>query len=197
LEEINVVVSGAPLKSTVDEVTKLAPLTVKTKPVLPAEVEVGLRELVVGTEFIAVVTVNVCAFDVPPPGVGFTTVTLEVPTVVTSAAVIIAVSVELETKVVARDEPFHSTTEPDTKFVPLTVRVKSELPAEVEVGFSESLVGTGLLIVNVSTFEVPPPGVGFTTVTGRLPPVARSEARIFAVSVVLEMKLVVRLKPSH
>ena len=67
--------------------------------------------------------VNVSAFDVPPPGVGFTTVTDAVPTAATLAAGTIAVSCVEETNVVTRAEPFHLTVEVATMLVPLTVRV--------------------------------------------------------------------------
>jgi len=50
--------------------------------------------------------VNVCAFDVPPPGAGFTTVTSAVPAVATFAAGTIAVSFVEETKVVVKAVPF-------------------------------------------------------------------------------------------
>ena len=73
--------------------------------------------------------VNVCAFEVPPPSVGFTTVMLAVPGAAISATVIVAVSCVGETKVVVRAEPFQSTTELETKLVPFTVRVKLVPPA--------------------------------------------------------------------
>jgi hypothetical protein len=50
--------------------------------------------------------VNVCAFEVPPPGAGFTTVIGAVPTVATLAAGTMAVSLIEETNVVVRGEPF-------------------------------------------------------------------------------------------
>jgi len=50
--------------------------------------------------------VKVCAFEVPPPGVGFTTVTDAVPTAATFAAGTMAVSLIEETNVVTRAEPF-------------------------------------------------------------------------------------------
>jgi len=56
------------------------------------------------------------------------------PAARTSAAVIVAVRVVDETKVVPRAEPFSSRRKPETKFVPKTVRVKDELPAVVDVG---------------------------------------------------------------
>jgi hypothetical protein len=94
-------------------------------------------------------TVNVCAFDVPPPGTGFTTVTAAVPVAFTSAARIVAVIVVLEIKVVTRGEPFQSTIALETKLEPFTVMVKSELPAKVEVGVMEVVAGMGFIIVNV------------------------------------------------
>lgn len=60
-----------------------------------------------------------------------------------------AVTVELETKVVALATPLKFTTEPETKFVPFTVSVKPELPAVVEVGLIEVVVGTGFVMLAV------------------------------------------------
>jgi hypothetical protein len=82
------------------------------------------------------------------------------------------------------------------KFVPVTVSVKSELPAGIEVGIIETIDGRGFgvitaVIVNVCAFEVPPPGAGFTTTIFAVPAVATLELEISAVSVVLEMKVVV------
>ena len=45
--------------------------------------------------------------EVPPPGGGFNTVTLNVPGLLRSEAEITAVSVVLLTKVVGREPPFH------------------------------------------------------------------------------------------
>jgi hypothetical protein len=50
----------------------------------------------------------------------------------------------------------------------------------------------GLSIVNVTAFEVPPPGAGVTTVTEAVPPVARSAGGIVACNSVLETKEVAR-----
>ena len=156
-------------------------------PELPADVEVGEIAISAGVGFCGVVIVNVCAFDVPPPGVGFTTVTETVPVAFTSAARIAAVTCVEETNVVVLAEPFQFTTDPETKFVPSTVSVKSELPAEVEVGLIEVVVGTGLLIVNVRAAEVPPPGAGVTTSTEAVPAVAMSIAGTMAVSSPVEI----------
>jgi len=60
-----------------------------------------------------------------------------------SAAVMDAVSCVLLTYVVARFEPFHRTTEPLTKFVPLTVSVKAGPPGVAEGGLSPVMAGLG------------------------------------------------------
>jgi hypothetical protein len=54
-----------------------------------------------------------------------------------------AVSCVAELKVVVSAEPFHTTVSPDTKFVPLTVRVNPEPPAVTLAGDSEPTVGAG------------------------------------------------------
>src|SRR6266404_2788590 len=81
------------------------------------------------------------------------------------------------------------------KFVPVAVRVNTAPPAPTLVGEIELSVGAGLLIVNVCALEAPPPGVGLKTVTGAVPAVAMSFARIWAWSWVLLTKVVVRLVP--
>jgi hypothetical protein len=92
--------------------------------------------------------VNVCALDVPPPGVGFTTVIAAVPGVAIRAAVTVAVSCVEETNVVASVVAFHFTVEVETKFVPVTLKVNCGSPAVAQVGLIEVMVGTGLLMVN-------------------------------------------------
>jgi hypothetical protein len=195
VDEANVVVASTPLKLTTESATKFVPFTVSVKSGPPAAVEVGVKEVVVGTGFVVAVTVNVCALEVPPPGVGFVTVIDAVPVASTSEARIVASSVELEMNVVERDEPFQLTLEPDTKLVPVTVSVKSGLPAAVEVGLREVVVGTGFRIVNVCALEVPPPGGKFVTVTGKVPAVVMSLAGTVAVTSFAETNVVLAAIP--
>ena len=115
--------------------------------------------------------VNVCALDVPPPGLGFTTVIDAVPEVATKEAGTVAVSCVEETKLVARDAPFQFTVEVETNLVPFTVKVKSALPAVVQVGLIEVVVGTGLLIVRVSAALPVPPALVALMVTLYIPAV--------------------------
>src|SRR5947209_7775892 len=90
--------------------------------------------------------VDVTIHDVPPPGVGEKTVRDAVPAVAMSPAVIAACNWVLLTNVVVRAAPFQRTTDPLTKFVPFTVRVKAAAPAVALPGVSEPIVGTGLLM---------------------------------------------------
>ena len=79
-------------------------------------------------------------------------------------------------------ELFHFTTEPLTKLVPFTVRVKAGCPAVLLVGERLVVVGTGTgSMVNVCAFDKPP-GVGLNTVTLAVPTEAMPEAGIDAVS---------------
>ena len=101
------------------------------------------------------------------------------------------------TNVVVRLDPFQSTTAPRTKPVPFTVSVKAGPPRVLLFGVSEVSVGTGLLMLKVAAFDVPPPGVGLNTVTCAVPPVAISAAVMAAVTWAPLTKVVVRLKPFH
>jgi len=139
--------------------------------------------------------VNVCALDVPPPGLGLTTVIDAVPAVATRDAGTVAASWVEETKLVARGAPFQFTVEVETKLVPFTVKMKSALPAAIQVGLIEVVVGTGLLIVNVTEFDVPPAGGGLTTVMDAVPAVATFAAGTMAVSLIEDTNVVVRSQP--
>jgi hypothetical protein len=88
--------------------------------------------------------------------------------------------------------PFHFTTEVVMKPEPFTVSVKAGPPAVALAGEREVTVGVGFLIVNVSGFDAPPPGPGFVTITGTVPAVARSVAGIWAVTLMLLTKVVLR-----
>jgi hypothetical protein len=79
--------------------------------------------------------------------------------------------------------------------VPFTVKVKPPLPAVTQVGLIDVVVGTGLLMVNVTAFDVPPPGAGFTTVVAAVPALATKLAGTVAVSWVEETNVVVKAVP--
>src|SRR2546428_12265582 len=79
-------------------------------------------------------TTKLTELDVPPPGGGLNTVTRAIPAMATSVAGIAALNCVAETYVVARSCPFHRTTEPVTKFVPVTVSVNPGPTATACVG---------------------------------------------------------------
>jgi hypothetical protein len=125
---------------TVEEGTKFVPVTVSVNAALPTRAELGLRAETVGA---GLFVVNVSALEVPPPGAGVKTVTIAVPTVAISGAVIAACRLVPETKVVVRGEPFQRTTEEEVKLEPVTVRVKAAEPAKAEVGLTAVTEGAG------------------------------------------------------
>src|SRR4029077_15818651 len=94
---------------------------------------------------------NITAFDVPPHG--FTTVIDAVPGLAMREADTVAVSCVEETNVVVSAAPFQFTIEVEMKFMPLTVNVNCGSPAAAQVGLSELMVGTAL-IVNVAAPDV-------------------------------------------
>ena len=73
------------------------------------------------------------------------------------------------TNVVVRLLPPKLTTEPLTKLLPLSVRVKAGPPTVALDGETLLIAGTGLLTVIFTELEVPPPGVGLLTVIGYVP----------------------------
>ena len=125
--------------------------------------------------FCAAATVKVCAGDVPPPGAGVKTVTWAVPGAAVSAARSVAVNRVALTKVVVRSVPFQRTCEPVIKFEPLTVSAKPAPPAVALAGASKDKAGAGLLdagalvTVNVCWADIPPPGVGVSTLICAVP----------------------------
>ena len=69
--------------------------------------------------------------------------------------------------------------------VPLTVSVNAPLPAVVIAGERLLVPGSGLFTVKVNGgVDVPPPGMGFETVTAMVPPVDASDAAMAAVTCV-------------
>ena len=113
------VIAGFDPKFTVAPATKPVPVRVNVKAAPPTVAEVGASEVSVGAE--AALIANDTDADVPPPGAGFVTVTVAVPAVAISAAVIAAVSCVALTNVVVLAAPLNFTTDVDTKPVPFTV----------------------------------------------------------------------------
>jgi hypothetical protein len=125
--------------------------------------------------------------ELPPPAGGFSTETRAFPAELISEARICAVREVLETNVVSLWVPFHNTCEPEMKFVPLTVKANAELPATTLEGDRDVTDGAGFggrVIVKLSAGEVPPPGVGFNTVTLAVATLDSREAGTRALSLV-------------
>ena len=141
--------------------------------------------------------VNGKPLDVSPPGAGFATVTVAVPTFAMSAVVMAACKLVFDTKVVVRALPFHCTVEEARKFVPVTISVKPASPANAALGPKAATVGVGLLTAKSNAPEMPPPGAGVETVTIAVPAAAMSAAVTAACKLVLETKVVARADPFH
>jgi hypothetical protein len=70
-----------------------------------------------------------------------------VPAVAIREAGTVAVSCVEEINVVANAVAFHFTVEVETKFVPFTVNANCAPPAVAQVGLSELIVGTALIVI--------------------------------------------------
>jgi len=160
---------------------KPLPVSVIVNPGEPALMLLGDIEVRFGCGFDALI-VNISVFEnvpagapcvriplaPPPAGNGLNTTTDALPTLAMSAAVIAAVNCVALTNVVVRLLPFHCTTALFSKLLPFTVRVNAAPPAIAEFGTSVDSAATGVVTLKKNVFDVPPPGVGFTTITGTL-----------------------------
>ena len=111
------------------------------KPAPPTEAPLGLREVITGMGFVALVMVKFTALEVPPPGSGLVTVTNAVPAEATAAAGMAAVNCVELTNVVACADPPKLTIEAAMKFVPLIVSVKTAPPATALLGETVAMSG--------------------------------------------------------
>lgn len=191
--------SDTPFHLMADPLIKLVPLTVNVNEALPAVALFGDKLLSVGSGLLAVM-VNTCVALVPPPGRGVKTVTGTVPAALIFDAATTAVNCVGLINVVASGTPFQLTTEPVTKLLPVTVKVKAPLPAIAVLGLMAVVTGIGLLtmivlIVKRSAALVPPPGAGVNTETAAVPAVAILAAGTTAVNCDELPKVVVSAMP--
>ena len=119
------------------------------------------------------------------------------PADATSLAEMEAVNCVLPTKAESLLLPFHWTTDPVTKLVPVMVNLRVDEPAVTLLGESVLKEGAGLFMVKDNALEAPPPGVGLNTVTWAAPADATSLAEMEAVSCVALANVVGRLLPFH
>jgi hypothetical protein len=158
---------------------KFVPLTLRVNAEPPTLPLGGDSAPIVGSGFGGVLITKSTVAEVPPPGAGFSTATAATPAEARSEAGICVVRDVTEANVVGNGLPFHRTWLFEMKFVPSTVRVNAGLPAIAPEGDSEVIAGSGLAagpIVKVSAADVPPPGVGVSTITLALPAFAKSDA---------------------
>jgi hypothetical protein len=123
-----------------DGAIKPLPETVMVSGALSATAEFGVTAVTDGSGF---PTVKVTVVDVPPPGAGFCTEMLAVPTALRSDAETCAVSEVLDTKLVVRAASFQWITDAAMKPEPDTVTVSLGLPTVTEFGVTVVIEGTG------------------------------------------------------
>src|SRR6185436_20616867 len=128
---------------------KPEPVIVSVMPAPPALALFWDSEAISGA---GLLTLKVCAAELPPPGAGLVTVTVAPPVAPRSLAGTLAVRLVLLTKVVVSAAPFQLTTLPLTKFDPVTVRVNAAPPMIPAEGEIELTLGPGLV-----AFPPPPP----------------------------------------
>ena len=189
-----VVVRAAPFHCTSEPLTKLLPVTVSVKAAPPATALLGESVLNDGVGGRACVIVKGRALDTT---LWFSTVTEAVPAAAMSVAGIWAVSWVALTTVVVRAAPFHCTSEPLTKLLPVTVSVKAAPPATALLGESvlnDGVGGGACVIVKGRALDTT---LWFSTVTEAVPAAAMSVAGIWAVSWVALTTVVVRAAPFH
>lgn len=141
----NVVVLAVPLNKTDELEIKFVPVTVNVNAPDPAAAFAGEILLMVGTGLLPATTLKFTRFDWPPPGAGFETATVGIPTLAISLAKIAAVSCVALTNVVTLAVPLNNTDELEIKFVPFTVNVNAGDPAVAPAGDKPDIVGMGLL----------------------------------------------------
>src|SRR5579862_8994684 len=100
------------------------------------------------------ITSKYAGFEEPPPGAGLDTVTVAVPAVATSVALMVAVTCELETNVVVRALPFQFTVAPETKPVPFTVKVNVAEPGAFCEGNSGALMRGSAFVANAAVAPI-------------------------------------------
>ena len=136
-------------------------------------------EVIEGTEGFGA-TLNVAGDELPPPGGGFVTTTLNEPVVIRSDGVSVIFSCVPLMNETECATPLKVTTEEARKPEPLMLNVVPDDPAKRDEGDRLVMAGTGLtkgaLTVNTAGVELLPPGAGFVTTMESDPEFARSDA---------------------
>lgn len=176
----NVVARFVPFHCTVEVPVKPVPFTVSVNADAPAVAMAGESMPIAGP---GLLMAKAAPAEVPPPGAGFTIVTVAVPAIARSAAEIAAVIWLEFTSVVARLAPFHCTADAALNPLPVTVSVITPEPALADAGSTEAMAGAGFeLIANDRPGDVPPPGPELTMVITAVPATAKSETVVVKVN---------------
>jgi len=177
---LNVVGMATPFTSAIELFTNPEPVRTTLRLDTPAVTLLGETLVSTGTGF-PDVTCNGSEADVPPPGAGFTTSINSVPGTARAAAGIVAVTWVALTNVVVALLPLNWTVQVLTKPVPVTVRMRSGLPAGIEDGERRVITGSGFEpFVNCTDADTWPGSSGFNggfrTAMFTVPPTARLAA---------------------
>ena len=157
LYEVVKVVSAPLFHWTTEQGTKLLPVTLRATPAVPAVARAGESEVIAGAgRELGDVMEKLTGLEFTADG-RFDTEIAAGACEAVSGGGIAAVSCIALTNVVGRGDPFQLTTEPLTKFVPFTVKVKP-VGLQYDVEDAETDVTLGAEIVNVAPVEMPPPG---------------------------------------
>jgi len=177
---------------TLEQGRKLLPVTLRGNATVPAVAPAGEMDIITAAGSDEAEIVKEAEAEVSAE---LDTVIDAVPAEAISEAGIVAVSCVELTNVVVRAEPFQSTTEPVTKFVPFTVRT-NPVGLHACVVFDivvedDKEVMVGGMIVNWIPPEVPPPGPIVSTSTWVVPMARKSAAGTVALSCVALTNVVV------
>jgi hypothetical protein len=178
------VTSATPFHFTTLFGSNFVPVTVMVVLDEPATIGLGETDVSAGTGFTALIATPA---DVPPPGAGVVTVSIVETGAATYALGTVAFNDVAEEYVVVSETPFQFTTLFDSKFVPVTVTTAFAEPTRIDFGLTDVKVGTGLVTVNVTEADVPPPGVGVCTEILNAPAASRSPSGTVAFSDVAEV----------
>jgi hypothetical protein len=148
------VANAVPFHPICEEETKFKPVTDNVNPAPPALAEVGESPVTLGD---GLPTVKLSAVDVPPPGAGLTTVTLNEPAVFRSEVGSVACTCVPDTYVVFNAAPLHCTVEELIKPLPFTVSATAAPPRIADWGLIDVTAGTGLGLAPPWPELYPPP----------------------------------------
>jgi len=128
-----------PFQRTTELGTKLFPTTVNwlstaSTSCSPAGAQLGKRKLMIGAVLVLPVMAKLTGFEVPPPGVGLVTITVDMPAEAMLKAGMTTVNCVELTNVVVGIAPPKLTIEDAVKFVPLIVSVNAAPPAAALFG---------------------------------------------------------------